>query len=166
MCGATLCGVCAVVSHSCPTLCDPMDCSLPGSSVHGISQANPGEKMEWAAISFSRGSSQPRNQTQVSCIVGVFDWIPYMVLLLYSLALLITDLLSFLFINPQCSWLFLLPISRQTSALKGVVYTQGRGTVFSVHPTVWWFVTATAHRVCVFGGLPPVYPKMPFLYYK
>ena len=43
-----------------------MDCSLPGSSVHGIVQAI---VLECIAISFSRGSSQPRDQTQVSCIV-------------------------------------------------------------------------------------------------
>ena len=42
------------VAQSCPTLCDPMDCSLPGSSVHGILQAR---ILEWVAISFSRGSS-------------------------------------------------------------------------------------------------------------
>ena len=47
-------------------LCDPIDCSLPGSSVHGIFQAI---VLEWIAISFSRGSSQPRAQTQVSHIV-------------------------------------------------------------------------------------------------
>ena len=46
------------VAQSCPTLCDPMDCSLPGSSVHGIFQAT---VLEWIAISFSRGSSQPRD---------------------------------------------------------------------------------------------------------
>ena len=54
------------VSQSCPTLCDPMDCSLPGSSVHGIFQAI---VLEWIAISFSRGSSRPRDRTQVSRIV-------------------------------------------------------------------------------------------------
>ena len=50
-----------------------MDCSPPGSSVHGILQAR---ILEWVAISFSRGSSQPRDQTWVSCIVGRFftDW--------------------------------------------------------------------------------------------
>ena len=42
------------VVQSCPTLCDPMDCSPPGSSVHGISQAR---MLEWVVISFSRGSS-------------------------------------------------------------------------------------------------------------
>ena len=54
------------VAQSCPTLCDPMDCSLPGSSVHGIFQAI---VLEWVAISFSRGSSWPRDRTRVSCIV-------------------------------------------------------------------------------------------------
>ena len=54
------------VAQSCPTLCDPMDCSLPGSSVHGIFQAI---VLEWIAISFSRGSSQPRDWTQISRIV-------------------------------------------------------------------------------------------------
>ena len=49
------------------TLCDPMACSLPGSSVLGIFQAR---TLEWAAISFSTGSSQPRDQTRVSCIAG------------------------------------------------------------------------------------------------
>ena len=47
-----------LVAKSCPTLCDLMDCSLPGSSVHEISQAR---ILEWIAISFSRGSSRPRN---------------------------------------------------------------------------------------------------------
>ena len=51
------------VAQSCLTLCDPMDCSLPGSSVHGVLQAR---TLEWAAISFS--SSQPRDQTQVSWV--------------------------------------------------------------------------------------------------
>ena len=45
---------------------DPMDCSPPGFSVHGLSQAR---ILEWVAISFSRWSSQPMDQTQVSCIV-------------------------------------------------------------------------------------------------
>ena len=53
--------------------CNPMDCSPLGSSVHGIFQAR---ILEWIAISFSRGSSRPRNPTRVSCIVGRFftDW--------------------------------------------------------------------------------------------
>ena len=55
------------VAQSCPTLCDLIDYSLPGSSVHGIFQAR---ILEWVAISFSRRSSRPWDWTQVSCIVG------------------------------------------------------------------------------------------------
>ena len=51
----------------CLTLCEPMDCSPPGSSVLGVSQAR---ILEWVAISFSRGSSRPRDRTQVSHIAG------------------------------------------------------------------------------------------------
>ena len=57
------------VSQSCPTLCDPMDCSPPGSSAHGISQAR---ILEWVAIPFSRGCTRPRDRTWVSCIAGRF----------------------------------------------------------------------------------------------
>ena len=53
--------VCVRVTQSCPTLCDPMDCKLPGSSVHGILQAR---GLKWVAFSFFRGSSQPRDWTQ------------------------------------------------------------------------------------------------------
>ena len=55
------------VAQSCPTLCNPVDCSPPGSSIHGILQAR---ILEWVAIAFSRGSSQPRDWTQVSRIAG------------------------------------------------------------------------------------------------
>ena len=55
------------VVQSCPALCDPMDCSLPRSSIHGIFQA---AVLERAAISFSRGSSWPRDWTWVSRTVG------------------------------------------------------------------------------------------------
>ena len=50
-------------------LCDPVDCSPPGSSVHGISQA---WILEWVATFYSRGSSRPRDQIQVSCTAGGF----------------------------------------------------------------------------------------------
>ena len=53
------------VAQSCPTLCNPMDCSIAGSSFHGILQAR---VLEWVAISFSRGSSWPRDLTHISCI--------------------------------------------------------------------------------------------------
>ena len=55
----------SVAVKSCLTLCNPVDCSPPGSSIHGIFQAT---MLEWVAISFSRGSSQPRDGTRVSRI--------------------------------------------------------------------------------------------------
>ena len=61
--------VLCLVAQSCPTLCAPMDCSLPGSSVHGILQAR---ILEWVAFPFSRGSSQPKDWTQVYPIAGRF----------------------------------------------------------------------------------------------
>ena len=63
----------AKLLQSCPTLRDPVDCSLPGSSVHRILQAR---MLQWVAISFSRAFSWPRAQTQVSCIAGrlFIDW--------------------------------------------------------------------------------------------
>ena len=57
-------GACVHVQSS-PTLCYPMDCSPPGSSVHGILQAR---VLEWVAISFSRGPSWPRDRTLISCV--------------------------------------------------------------------------------------------------
>ena len=55
------------VAQLCLTLCDPMDCSLPGSSVHGVFQAR---VLECVAIAFSRRSSRPRDWTRVSRIIG------------------------------------------------------------------------------------------------
>ena len=57
-------------AQSCPTLCDPLGCSLPGSSVHGILQAR---TLEWVAVPFSRGSSQPGDRPQVSCTACRFS---------------------------------------------------------------------------------------------
>ena len=64
------------VAQSCPTLSYPMDCSLPGSSVHGggILQAR---ILEWIVISFSKGSSRPRDQTHVSCITKVLYYLSH-----------------------------------------------------------------------------------------
>ena len=61
------------VRQLCPTFCIPMDWSLPGSSAHEILQAR---ILEWVAVPLSRGSSQPRDRTQVSCTAGKFftDW--------------------------------------------------------------------------------------------
>ena len=58
-----------LVTQLCLTSCDPMDGNPPGSSVHGILQVR---ILEWVAIPFSRGSSQPRDRIQVSRIAGRF----------------------------------------------------------------------------------------------
>ena len=60
----------------CLTLCDPMDCSLPGSFVHGISKAR---ILEWVAIFYSKGSSRPRDQTHVSCVSCGFFTTEFMI---------------------------------------------------------------------------------------
>ena len=62
------------VAQLCSTLSDPMDCSLPGSSVHGILQAR---ILERVAVSSSRGSSQPRDRTRISCVSYLGRWILY-----------------------------------------------------------------------------------------
>ena len=59
------CTALCLVTQSCLTLCDPMDCSPPGSSVHGILQSR---ILEWVAMPSSMGSSQPRDRTHVSYI--------------------------------------------------------------------------------------------------
>ena len=64
--------VCVLCAQSCPTLCNPLDCSPPGSSVHGISQAR---ILEWVAISYPKGSSRPRDQTSIACISCIGRWI-------------------------------------------------------------------------------------------
>ena len=58
-----------LVTQWCLILCDPMDCSSPGSSVRGILQAR---LLEWVTIPFSMRSSWPRDQTQICCIAGKF----------------------------------------------------------------------------------------------
>ena len=59
----------------CPALCNPMDSSLPGSSVYGICQAR---ILEWVAISFSRGSFQLRGRTYITCVPCISRYFLYM----------------------------------------------------------------------------------------
>ena len=65
---------CAESLHSCPTLCHPVDCSPPGSSVHGILQAG---IPEWVAMFSSRGSSWLRDRTRISYIYCIGRWVLY-----------------------------------------------------------------------------------------
>ena len=84
------------VTQSCPTLCDPMDCSLPGSSVHGIFQAR---VLAWVVIPFCRGSSRPGDRMQTlyhlnrSLISG--SMMPPVLLSIFKIALAIQGLLWF-----------------------------------------------------------------------
>ena len=75
-----------LVVQSYQTLCDPMNCSPPGSSVHGISEAS---ILEWAASSSSKGSSWPRDWTHISCIgSGFFTIEPQCDLFIFNLLIL------------------------------------------------------------------------------
>ena len=95
--------MCAKSLQSCPAVCDPVDCSLPTSSVHGILQAR---ILEWVYMPSSSGSFLPRNQAHISCISGGFFTTeplgtPYFYLNLESssftlLSCLWTELYSFL----------------------------------------------------------------------
>ena len=70
LCTHVMMGIVKVLAvQSCPTVCTPMDCSLPGSSVHGFLQAR---ILEWVAIPYSKEYSQWRDQTQVFWIAGRF----------------------------------------------------------------------------------------------
>ena len=104
-------GLVAVMSNS----CDPMNCSLSGSFVHGILQER---ILEWVAISFSRGSSQPRNRTRVSCIAErcFTDW---------AMRQVLTYLHTFIFL-----FFFLLWVHADTSSCSLV--THGSSLFFSL----------------------------------
>ena len=72
---SNICYLClCLCTQSCPILCYPIYCSLPGSSVHRLLWA---KILEWVAISFSRGSLQPNDRTQVSCISCIGRWVLY-----------------------------------------------------------------------------------------
>ena len=93
-----------LLTQLCPTLCDPMDCSPPGSSVHRILQAR---ILKWVAIPFSQGSSQPKDQTRVSCIAGRFFivWVTKEALISNSLSL---NFLSHPYFMFSLSWLWVI----------------------------------------------------------
>ena len=88
---------CCLVAQSCWLFCDPVDCSQPGSSVHGTLQAR---ILEWVAISFSRGSSQSRDWTCISCVCRwiLYHWVTWKA----QTRLLITSWLIVHFFSPGC----------------------------------------------------------------
>ena len=72
--GLTYVHVCAKLLQSCLTICDPEDCSSPGSPVHGILKAR---KLEWVAMLSSRGSIRPRDRTCISYVCCTGRWVLY-----------------------------------------------------------------------------------------
>ena len=66
--------MCYAQLFRCSTLCNPTDCNLPGSSLHGVFQA---KILEWVAIAYYRGSSWPRDWTGISCVSCIGRWILY-----------------------------------------------------------------------------------------
>ena len=105
-------------SLSCVLLCDHMDCSPPGSSVHGILQAR---ILEWVAMPSSRGSSQPGDRTQFSCIAGGFFtvWATREALISYAICLSLSDSCRLTFhchhFTSDHSTMFPLPCSAEPS---------------------------------------------------
>ena len=82
--------------QSCPTLCDPMDCSLPSFFVHGILQA---KTLEWIAISCSRGSFWPRDWTWIFEFSCIGRWVPYHYWVAKRKKLFISTSIYYIFIN-------------------------------------------------------------------
>ena len=118
------------VTQSCPTLCDPVDCSPPGSSIHGILQAS---ILEWVAISFSRGSSQLRDRTQVSHTAGRrFNLWATREAPFFSTSLL--------FQSPSETRTPCAPVSLSNNNV-----TSGQGSALTRHPLWWWPVTCPLH---------------------
>ena len=135
---------------SCPTLCDPVNCSLPGSSVYGIPQAR---VLEWGAISFSRGASQHRDRTQVSSIGDRrFN--------LWATGVGILTILQWIFPKQELNWgllhcrQILYQLSFQGSSLLRVMYAL-------IHKYLWnqcyyfykrfsvWLLPLCTNEVCI-----------------
>ena len=143
--------VCRLVAQSCVTLCNPMNCSPWGSSIHEILQAR---ILEWIAIPFSRGSSWPRDCTQVSCIAGRFFTICVTEKAHANSKLLIYPFLPLLLGFPGDSGLKTLPANAGDMGLSlGLGRSSGEGNGHplqysclenSVDRGAWW---ATVHGV-------------------
>ena len=148
-----------LVTQSCPTLCDPMHCSWPGFSVHGILQAR---ILEWVATSFSRGSSWPRDRTQVSCAAGRFvtNWatreaLPFVYPLLLSVFVhqKITGLLP---LRPWiCSSpLYILDTSRLSNLYTANIFFKSVACIFSLLRVSFdeqMFLTFLKYKLLIFS---------------
>ena len=149
----------------CPTLCEPMDCSLPGSSVRGFSQAR---ILEWVAISFSRGSSWPRDRTHVSCdscITGGFfiylRLFHYKLVVYFIRKLLICyhDVLKFLLLIFELYWWIFVDETNHTLLTKIGAYAW-----YVVHFIYWWilFVNVCLGKQTREKELPEIFPFCSF----
>ena len=128
------------------TLCDPMDCSPPGSSVHGIFQAS---TLEWVAISYSRGSSQPRDGTWVSCIdrQTVFHCATWEALIMLILG-------YFILYSDLCLQIF--------KPFIGIQKNNQFAYLFYNQPTYWTFSIALRASL---SSSPDIYIDLIFLFY-
>ena len=127
-----------LVAQSCPTLCDPVDCSPPVSSVHGISQAR---ILEWVAISFSSGSSRPRGRTHLSCVAGGF----FEPGKLFCKCLFLSNQVTVE--GWQCPWSFL--FYKQVNELPYWVAHLNTGGVFVKLQDLWWW-GPNKHNILLF----------------
>ena len=103
-----------LVAHSCSTLLDPMDYSLPGNPIHGVLQAR---ILEWVAISFSRGSSQPRDRTWISHIAGKLLTIEPDQREAWSIEVMMTRMTIMITVQPFGPWFFI-PLCIHILAIK------------------------------------------------
>ena len=131
-----------LVAQMCPTLCDPTDCSPPGSSVHGILQAR---ILVWDAMPSSRGPSPPSDRTRVSCITGRFFIIWATKEALWK---------------GTCSQIYLVPTSVLISPNSGCVLfpCQLWGSEFLLNTSREWFIVS-----CSSGYLKPHFSSCPHL---
>ena len=127
-----------IVTHSCLTLCDPIDCSLPGSSVHGILQAR---ILEWVGVPFSKGSSLPGDQTWVSCTAARLfiiwatreaQYSPYDTLICLSLFFLLVLIMSQKIREYQGAVLSLTPCHHKRGTLNNESGAEGKESACNV----------------------------------
>ena len=124
----------SLITKSCLTLSNSLDCSPPGSSVHGITQAR---ILEWVVISFSRGSPQFRDRTCVSCVAGGFfnHRATWEALCDYWLGINAIHQV-FLAFSLQNTWTALRLIGRIRRLYLAIEYEQGRRVLFTGQSTI------------------------------
>ena len=153
-----------LVAQSCLTLCNPVDCSPPGSSIHGILQAR---ILEWVATSLSRGSSWPRDWIPVSCIAGRL-YVTWALKCFHSLLWQLTPGMIFEEICPKYEC-FCVVMNCPCSLPRSSTCTMAppKGHVFRHLPHVpgwhcqflplYWIFPVNIQACCLFSYLQPVF---------